>query len=185
LASSLLKEYRPVIKFIGTFLGVYLLFTLAYKFYLDFSVGSQYYPDYFSNLVGRQTVALLDVLGYDAQLFKSTQPILNLKVNHKFLAFISEGCNGISIIILFASFIISFASKFKTTVLYILVGSVLIYVVNLIRIVIIAIALYHYPWREEILHNVIFPGLIYSMVFVLWMFWVYRFNKINTANEAE
>ena len=36
------------------------------------------------------------------------------------------------------------------------------------------------PWREEILHNVIFPGLIYSMVFVLWMFWVYRFNKTKS-----
>ena len=183
MASSLFKEYRPVIKFIGTFLGVYLVFTLAYKFYLDFSAGGSYYPDYFSNLVGRQTVALLKVLGYDAQLFESSEPVLNLKVNHKFLAFISEGCNGISIIILFISFIISFASTFKTTLLFIVVGSVLIYVANLIRIVIIVIALYHYPWREEILHNVIFPGLIYSMVFVLWMFWVYGFNITNTQNE--
>jgi len=178
--ASLLKEYRPVLKFIATFLGVYFLFTLAYKFYLDFSDGSLYYPDYFSNLVGQQTVKLLEVFGYDASLIKSHEPVLNLVINNKNLAFISEGCNGISIIILFASFIISFSKDFKTTFIYIISGSVLIYISNLIRIVIIAIALYHYPWREEILHNVIFPGLIYSMVFVLWMFWVYRFNKTKS-----
>ncbi|PSG90819.1 exosortase family protein XrtF [Aurantibacter aestuarii] len=178
--ASLLKEYRPVLKFIATFLGVYFLFTLAYKFYLDFSDGSLYYPDYFSNLVGQQTVKLLEVFGYDASLIKSHEPVLNLVINNKNLAFISEGCNGISIIILFASFIISFSKDFKTTFIYIISGSVLIYIANLIRIVIIAIALYHYPWREEILHNVIFPGLIYSMVFVLWMFWVYRFNKTKS-----
>ena len=153
--------------------------TLAYKFYLDFSSGNNYYPDFFSNLVGRQTVSLLDVFGYKAELVKSVQPVLNLKVNGKYLAFISEGCNGISVIILFTSFIIAFANKFKTTFMYILVGSVFIYICNLLRIVIITIALFHYPWREEVLHNVIFPGLIYSLVFVLWMFWVYRFNKIE------
>lgn len=178
--ASLLKEYRPVLKFIATFLGVYFLFTLAYKFYLDFSDGSLYYPDYFSNLVGQQTVKLLEVFGYDASLIKSNEPVLNLVINNKNLAFISEGCNGISIIILFASFIISFSKDFKTTFIYIISGSVLIYIANLIRIVIIAIALYHYPWREDILHNVIFPGLIYCMVFVLWMFWVYRFNKTKS-----
>lgn len=179
---SLLKEYRPVLKFIATFLGVYFFLTIAYKFYLDFSDGSLYYPDYFSNLVGKQTVKLLEVFGYQAELVKSNQPVLNLVINNKNLAFISEGCNGVSIIILFTSFIMSFAKDFKTTFIYIICGSVLIYIANLLRIVIIAIALYHYPWREEILHNVIFPGLIYSLVFVLWMFWVYRFDKYKTAN---
>ena len=181
--ASLLKEYRPVLRFIAVFLGVYFLSTLVYKFYLEFSDGSQYYPDYFSNLVGRQTVALLDFFGYNAELFRSNKPILNLVINGKNLAFISEGCNGISIIILFASFIVSFSKSFKKTLLYLIVGSVLIYTANLIRIVVISIALYHYPWREEILHNVIFPGLIYSMVFALWMFWVYRFNKTNEEDE--
>ena len=81
--ASLLKEYRPVLKFIATFLGVYFLFTLAYKFYLDFSDGSLYYPDYFSNLVGQQTVKLLEVFGYDASLIKSHEPVLNLVINNK------------------------------------------------------------------------------------------------------
>jgi exosortase family protein XrtF len=175
---SLLKTYKPVLQFIATFLGVYFVLTLSYKFYLDFSDGSHFFPDYFSNLVGRQTVSLLNSIGYTAAILPDgLNPILNLSLQGENIAFIAEGCNGVSIIILFISFIVAFADKFKTTFLYILVGSVLIYVVNLIRIVIIAIAIYKYPSHQEMLHGVIFPGLIYSMVFILWMFWVRRFNK--------
>ncbi|MGB6269883.1 MAG: exosortase family protein XrtF, partial [Olleya sp.] len=104
-------------------------------------------------------------------------------VRGKYLARVIEGCNGTSIIILFVSFIIAFAGKFKTTLFYILSGSVLIYVVNLVRIVILSIGLYNYPWRKEELHTVVFPAIIYGMVFLLWMFWVNRFSKINKLNE--
>lgn len=174
---SLLKTYRPVLKFIFTFLGVYIFGTLCYKFYLDLSIGSKYAPDYFSNLVGEQTVNLLNLLGYKAALSVDVyHPILYLSMFGENIAYIAEGCNGISVIILFISFIVAFADTFKTTFLYILVGSILIYIANLIRIVIILIAIYKYPEHQDVLHGVIFPGLIYSMVFVLWMFWVKRFN---------
>ncbi|WP_375239582.1 exosortase family protein XrtF [Aurantibacter sp.] len=176
--TSLLKAYKPVLQFIATFLGVYFVLIISYKFYLDLSEGSHFFPDYFSNLVGRQTVSLLNSLGYTAAILPDGfHPVLNLSLQGRDIAFIAEGCNGISIIILFVSFIVAFADKLKTTFLYILVGSVLIYVANLIRIVIIAIAIYKYPAHQETLHGVVFPGLIYSMVFVLWMFWVRRFNK--------
>ena len=80
------------------------------------------------------------------------------------------------------SFVIAFSGKFKTTLFYLLAGSTLLYVVNLIRIVILSIGLYHYPWRREILHTVIFPAIIYGMVFVLWMFWVNRFSNLKAKN---
>jgi exosortase family protein XrtF len=90
-----------------------------------------------------------------------------------------EGCNSLSVIILFISFMVAFAGRLKPTALYILAGSVLIYSVNLMRIVILSIGLYHYPWRREILHTVIFPLIIYGLVFLLWMFWVNRFSKFK------
>jgi exosortase family protein XrtF len=151
--------------------------------YLDYSDGSKYYPDYLTNLVAKQTQALLETVGYSTTIEPhSNEASMKLIINNKFVARVVEGCNSVSVIILFLSFIIAFADKFKTTALYIFVGSVLIYTVNLIRIVILSIGLYHYPWRREILHTVIFPLIIYGMVFLLWMFWVNRFSKIKTAN---
>ncbi len=177
---DLIVKYKSVIKFILTFLVVYAVLSFSYKLYLDFSDGSKYYPDYFTNIVAIQTESLLHTLDYDAEISKHPdEPSMKLIINSKFVARVVEGCNSISIIILFISFMIAFAGKFKTTFFYILAGSVLIYIVNLFRIVILSIGLYHYPWRREELHTVIFPLIIYGMVFLLWMFWVNRFSNVK------
>lgn len=180
---TLLKKYKSVVKFILTFLLVYLVLSLSYKVYLDASVGSKYYPDYVTNLVARQTEALLNTFGYQADIINHpNEPSIKLIVNGKYVARAVEGCNSLSVIILFISFMVAFAGRLKPTVFYILSGSILIYSVNLMRIVILTIGLYHYPWRREILHTVIFPLIIYGLVFLLWMLWVNRFSKFKKHN---
>ena len=152
--------------------------------YLDYSTGTIYYPDYFTNLVAKQSNALFEILGYNAEVVKHPyEPSMKVILENKFVARVVEGCNSISVIILFVSFVIAFADKFKSTLIYMLAGSVLIYSVNLFRIVILSIGLYHYPWRRDILHTIIFPLIIYGMVFLLWIIWVRRYSKINKLNE--
>ena len=108
---------------------------------------------------------------------------LDLILNGKYVARVVEGCNSVSVIILFVAFMVAFAGRLKPTFFYTLAGGVLIYAVNIIRIAILSIGLYNYPWRREILHTAIFPLIIYGMVFILWMFWVNRFSSINKKHE--
>ncbi len=181
---ELFVKYKSVIKFILTFIVVYISLSICYKFYLDFSKDTYYYPDYITNLVARQSEDILNVIGYKAYVEPHSQePTMKLIINKKYVVRIIEGCNSISVIILFVSFIMAFSGRLKTTLLYAFVGSVLIYIVNLIRIVIISIGLYHYPWHMDILHKVIFPGIIYGMVFLLWINWVNRFSYMIKKNE--
>lgn len=180
---ALFVKYRPVTKFVLTFLVVYTVLSVGYSFYLKFSEGSKYYPDYVTHLVAVQTQDLLNVAGYNAVVEPHPdEPSMKLILNGTYLARVIEGCNSVSIIILFVSFIIAFSGRFKETVIFALTGSVLIYVVNVLRIVVLSIGLYHYPWRKEILHGVVFPGIIYGMVFLLWMLWVNRFSKMKKQN---
>ena len=183
---ALLVKYKSVVKFILTFLSVYFVLTLAYKFYLDFSDGSKFYPDYMTNLVAKQSESLLNTFGYETHIRPHENELsMKLIVRGKFVARVVEGCNSISVIIMFVSFIIAFAGKFKSTFIYILAGSALIYAVNLLRIAILSIGLYNYPWRKDFLHHVIFPLIIYGMVFLLWMFWVNRFSRIKKKELHE
>ena len=180
---ALFVKYKSVIKFILTFLLVYTILSVCYKFYLQFSDGSLYYPDYLTNLVARQSDAVLDALGYDAKILPHpNEASMKLLINGKYLARVIEGCNAVSVIILFLSFVVAFSGNLKTTFFYILSGSVLIYSVNLLRIVLLTIGLYHYPKYEDILHSVVFPAIIYGMVFLLWVFWVNRFSKLKQNN---
>ena len=181
---ELIKKYRPVIRFILTFLSVYIVLSVGYKFYLDLSDGSKYYPDYLTHTVAKQSQDILNSFGYETQVEPHTdEPTMKIIVRDKYVARVVEGCNSISVIILFIAFIIAFSGKFKVTLFYLLAGSTLIYVVNLLRIAILSIGLFHYPWRREILHVVIFPSIIYGMVFILWMVWVNRFSKLNSKSE--
>ena len=177
---KLFVKYQTVLKFILTFLLVYFVLTISYKFYLQWSTGEKFYPDYLTHIVAQQSADLLHDLDYRAQVVPHPdEPSLKLIINEKYVARIIEGCNSVSVIILFISFIIAFSGDFKLTFLYILSGSVLIYIANLFRVVILASGLYHYPWRKDILHTVIFPGIIYGMVCLLWVFWVNRFSNVK------
>jgi exosortase family protein XrtF len=136
-----------------------------------------------TNLVANQTNALLNSIGYDANVLPHPkEPSMKVIINGKFVARVIEGCNAVSVIILFLSFIVAFAGKFKTTLFYCFAGSIIIYAFNLIRIAVLSVGLYHYPWRREIMPEVIFPMLIYGTVFILWMIWVNRFSKAVKAN---
>jgi exosortase family protein XrtF len=145
---------------------------------LDLSDGSKFYPDYITHLVSKQTGALIDAFGYHVQMLPHPdEPSVKILINQNYLGRVIEGCNALSVIILFVSFVIAFSGKLKTTILFVFSGSVLIYAVNLIRIVLLSIGLYHYPEQEHVLHTVVFPTIIYGMVFLLWFYWVNRFSK--------
>ncbi len=170
---KLFLTYKSVVVFLLLFLGSYLVLSLMYGLYLRLSKDGVYAPDFITNLVAKQTTMVIESLGYTAQVVPHpNQPSMKLFVEGKFLARIVEGCNALSIIILFTSFIISFAQRFKKTVLYVFAGIAIIYAVNILRIAILAIALYTYPEYQHTLHGVVFPGIIYGMVFILWLIWV-------------
>ncbi len=162
-------------------MGTYLILGILYSVYLKASEKGAYLPDYITNLVAKQSAAVLDSFGYSSVLIPDhLDEGMLLTIENKYTVSIVEGCNSISVIILFVAFVIAFAERFKKTFLFLLAGSVLIYIVNILRIAILVVALYKFPEYEKILHSVVFPGIIYSMVFILWMVWV-RMLKPNSA----
>lgn len=171
--NSLFKKYKAVIQFVVLFLGAYFVLSVLYSVYLNFALTTTYYPDFVTNLVAQQSSWVLKGFGYSMDLFQNTlNSSVYMQLENNYGVNIVEGCNSVSIIILFASFIIAFAERFKKTILFLFAGATLIYAVNIARIAILVVALHKYPQYESILHGVVFPGIIYSMVFLLWMIWV-------------
>lgn len=171
-----LVQFKPFLIFIGTFFLAYIVLTLLYKFYLDSFAAAN--VDGITNLVGRNVQQVMQLFKCDIKIEKSLlYPYLEVWYNNKFTIRIVEGCNAISVIILFVSFVIAFSGKFKTTLLFIVTGSVLIYFLNIIRIAILAVLIFRFPEYTHILHGVLFPLIIYGLVFILWVFWVNKFSK--------
>ncbi|APS38702.1 exosortase XrtF [Salegentibacter sp. T436] len=160
------------------FLGSYLVLTLIYNLYLEFFRSPIYFPDYITHLVAKQSEILISSFGYNAQILPHQSELsMKLIVNEVYLARIVEGCNAVSIIILFIAFVLSFFGRLKLTLLYLLAGSVIIYTMNIIRIGILAVGIYEYPQHTEFLHSIIFPLIIYGTVFLLWVIWVRIYSQ--------
>jgi len=174
---SFITKNKPVIKFLAIFLTSYVLFSALYHVFLN-STSS---PDSATKLVSDQTIQLLHLIGYQTNsVTDPTSGFINLFVKGNNIAGISEGCNAISIMILFLAFVFSFTKKLKPTLLFSLLGVLFIHFMNIIRIVILVICIYHYPEYSDPLHNYVFPAMIYGVVFLLWMYWINSFKKNKT-----
>ncbi len=164
--------------FLGKFLLTYLLLTFVYQSYLGQFDVKKNETDSFTKLVAQQTEDVLLFFNCDVKtLPNSKEPAVNIYYNQKPMARIIEGCNALSVIILFISFIIAFSGKIKPTILYIIAGSILIHILNVSRIALLCILMYYYPKQQHLLHGVLFPLFIYGVVFVLWIIWVNKFSK--------
>ena len=129
-------------------------------------------------ITGANTEQLLQFFNYDVSIQKSIQdPWLKIIINEKYVARITEGCNAVSVMILFVSFVAAFSGKFKKTLMFILFGLISIYILNVLRIALLTVLLYHYPNQTHLLHGVLFPLIIYGFVFILWVIWINRFSK--------
>lgn len=178
---QLARKYLSVIRFIISFLGAYVLLAFLYHLFLQQSGSARFYPDFFTHLVALQSEAVVAALGYQAQVTPGfPEETIHLMVNGRFVARIIEGCNAVSIIILFVSFMFAFFGRPRTTLLYILSGAVLIYVTNILRIAFMAVGIYELPRYSYFLHSILFPLIIYGAVFLLWIIWIRIYSKTRT-----
>lgn len=175
---KLISKYKSVLRFILTFLGSYFILVLVYNLYLTYGASNTYYPDIITHTVAQQSESVINALGYDIKVEPSrVVPAMNLVMNNKVLAYVVEGCNAVSVMLLFISFMLAFFDGWKRTLLFIFGGVVLIYGMNIIRIALLTIGIYEYPEYTELLHGTIFPAVIYGTVFLLWLGWIRSYKK--------
>ena len=141
--------------------------------------------DAITRMVSKNTEQVLQVFNNGSSIEESDgHPYMKLFYNQKYVARIVEGCNAISVIVLFISFVVAFSGKLKTTLFFIFGGSLLIYVLNVLRIAALSALIFYFPKQEPFLHGVLFPLYIYGVVFILWLIWIRKFSR-HASNDSE
>jgi exosortase family protein XrtF len=134
-------------------------------------------PDGFTSIVASNSRDLLLATGYDASITPHPgEPSYRFFLNDKSVARIVEGCNAISVIILFVAFVVAFTGRAKHTFLFIIGGILLIHILNVARISGLVLGLVYYPQYKTLMHDILFPLFIYGIVFGLWVIWVKKFS---------
>ena len=178
---NLFKIYRPVWQFLLVFFGTYGVFSSLYFYYLDYWRARQV-VDPITNLVGQQVQWTLKYLGFNGVVtpWAGTEDLV-ISVMNQPVARLVEGCNSLSVMILFAAFVIAIPQKIARSLLFLLFGFMALYAINILRIVLISMGIYARPSWTTILHDLVFPGIIYGTVLLLWIIWIWQYkSKVNS-----
>jgi len=167
-----IKKLTPQDKFISTFIlkgvGLYLLWFLLYDNWLL----KDGWADHFliDHLV-KSTAFLLQLLGYT--IFSYADAV-GIDGTHGVL--IGVPCNGLSLFALFAGFIIIFPGKMKYKLFFIPIGIFIIHIINIFRLVGLALVVQYQPESLEFNHKYTFTVIVYALIFSLWILWVNKFS---------
>lgn len=172
---DVLKENKKVIFFLLRFLGAFGLLSLSYAVWLE-KFGDE--ADTFSWIVGRHLQVLF---GSDKLELMAITGFPAIAVNYLGKSEVSlyEGCNGMAIMILFFAFVFAYKGRWKDLLWFIPLGFLIIHIFNLGRL---ALLIHLVNGNENVfhfMHKYLFSLIIYSIVFLLWVFWVRLANKRN------
>jgi exosortase family protein XrtF len=167
---ELFKKYKSALRFLSIFVGLYLLLNTLYGVWIQ-----HYYPqvDPFTISIAKQVAAILTFFG---QAFSAGAELQSANValllNNEVVVYVFEGCNGINVMIVYLSFLVAYKGSRRHLLLFFFGGILLIYLLNLVRVALLAEVALFYPEQLYFFHKYLFTAFIYSVVFVLWYYWI-------------
>ncbi|MGC4128727.1 MAG: exosortase family protein XrtF [Bergeyella sp.] len=176
----MLQDFKPVLIILARFLIIYLVFLAGYQFYLHFYEGTGLDP--VSKWVASQSAMVQNALDY--KTFLADQPKYEttwFNVNNKWVSMMVEGCNAVSVMILFLAFVFAFY-KGKKTFVFAGLSLVFLHVMNVLRIAGLNILALELPKYTKIGHDYFFPAIIYGSVVLLWLIWI-KFFALKDENN--
>ena len=174
---EIFSKYKAVWLFLIKFFGAYILGVLVYNNYLgNFTLE----VDGITRIVTEQVAQLFSLTLPDiTTVYSCTNPIAEIQYFGVPLVLLMEGCNALSVMILFVAFLVAFKGPLKNYLWFVPSGLVLLYIANLVRIYLIGLIVLYYPDYVGMAHDYVFPGIIYGTTFLLWVVWVKFFADKN------
>jgi exosortase/archaeosortase family protein len=100
--------------------------------------------------------------------------------NGKKVITLLDACNGLELYIIYISFIVCLPSNLKRMLLFISLGTIGIYMLNVIRCVVLGVLNINRSLYVDFAHHYLFTMVVYIAIFIGWAFYI---NK-RIYNEA-
>lgn len=177
------RDFKPVLGVLLRFVVLYILLVLLYQFYLNGYRNAGL--DSFSSWVMTQADFIQNQLGYPSQMVPAApqDETTWFYVSGQYVSRMVEGCNAVSVMVLFAAFVFAFYKGVRTFA-FVAAGLIFLHVINVWRIVGLNILLVELPQYSKIGHDYFFPAIIYGSVVVLWLVWIRFFALEKTTDES-
>ncbi|HBK71373.1 MAG TPA: exosortase family protein XrtF [Flavobacteriaceae bacterium] len=182
-----MKKRKIIIRFLLKFFVTYFLLVGIYSIYLEKTQqkGGVFSCAPITKTVAKHSEQMGQFFGYPIRVEQHESELaMKFYIGDTYAARVVEGCNAISVIILFLTFIIAFSGGIKATIIYGIFGTAVIYIMNIIRVFVLSMLMYKYPEYQYFLHSLLFPAIIYGTTFLLWIVWVKRFSYLKKTKNG-
>lgn len=171
-----MREFKPTIFFLLRLFTVYIVLVTAYNIYLK-HYNNNKLTDLYTKQVATVTTTVMNWIEPNStQTYNANKQFaVYIRYKEKYISFVNEGCNAISVMIIFLAITAGFYTKPKPTLLFAFGGLGLIAIVNILRIIALNYIFYYYPQYNQIAHDYLFPAIIYGTIVILWLLWIQFF----------
>ncbi len=177
--SKFLKN-RKLSRFFIIAVSLYTCWFMVYEFFIKYHTPVN--EKLISNLVW---VSSKIISLFADQIYFSTEDLemQMVGIDGAHPVWIGGPCNGVSIMVLFAIFIIAFPGPWKQKLWFVPSGMLVIHLINALRIVALAFIQFYAPNYLDFNHNYTFTILVYAIIFGFWMIWVNKFSDLHAKHE--
>jgi exosortase family protein XrtM len=156
-----MKKYLPLVKFFGIFISVVAVYYLLVSFYPSAI-------DFYINATAGISASILTMLGIE------TYAQGNNIISDEMIISLAFGCEGSEPIVLFIAAVSAFPSNLKKKLVGGITGVLLLYVLNIIRIIMLYFIGLSEVFDFDLFHVIIFPVIfiiISILFFIGWLRW--------------
>lgn len=101
------------------------------------------------------------------------------------LSGIGDPCNGLEVFVLHLGFILAFPASFSRKAFFIPAGIVIIYAANIARFIGLIWLIWVKPGMLEFAHDYLYKGVIYLMIFLIWVAFTRNQSLEEKAGNAQ
>ncbi|MFL5763717.1 MAG: exosortase X [Bacteroidia bacterium] len=159
---------NPVARFLLIIFSLYISWYLVYDLWLH---PDERFDLFIVDLTLSMAKWILEAMGY--LVFTGADRLIG--IDGASGLWMGDNCNGITLFALFTCFIIAYKGRIRYKLFFIPAGIILIHLLNVLRVVILAILDTHSRAWTEFNHAYTFNIVILGFIFWLWMIWVNRF----------
>lgn len=113
-----------------------------------------------------------------------SEPTVWMSLGNRTIISVFEGCNGINVMILYVAFIFAYRGPLKHSIIYSLIGLIIIHLSNIFRISVLFWVAEEIPKYMYFTHKYLFTGIIYAAVFLLWFIWIKYFSLASKKSKT-
>jgi exosortase family protein XrtF len=175
-----IRTMNPLLRFALIAMGLYLAWFFGYEQNLALDGRLD---NLLTHNIAVISAAGLRLFGFEAAV-SGTQPNLILFSGVP-TVFIGAYCDGMVLYTLFAGFVLAFPGSLLRKLWFIPSGILLIYAVNIVRIMVLCLNHHYSHETVDFNHHYTFTFIEYGFIFMLWIWWATRLATRPSINPTQ